>query len=315
MTDINRRDLFKASTSLLISSHFKRLIAQSQEHGSESAFDWIHYNRTLIAEGYNPPFYPSFDYTADKSVAIASKLNCDSMRYPAASYLAFFPTKSGYPAHPDMKGDPMRETLQLLRKNNLRAMAYIPLNHPFMSIESKDPRYADWTRRFIDGKPMITEHYGFDHYYEGCLNSPVRNVIKALVEEVMTNYDYDVMYFDGPYQGMDHAKDYCYCEHCEAAFQKRFGKKIPLQASMTLDETIEYTRWLRDEVVIGFFAEISEMVRFYSKSSYSVQRHFASIEVGTVARPCDSRSRRVYVRSIKDAGTKTLQSTARQVHR
>ena len=67
----------------------------------------------------------------------------------------------------------MRETVAQLRKAGLHTIAYIPLNHPFMSIESNDPRYPDWTRRYADGSPMITTHYGWDRFYEGCLNSPI----------------------------------------------------------------------------------------------------------------------------------------------
>ena len=67
-------------------------------------------------------------------------------------------------------------------------MAYVPLNHPFMDATSKDPRYADWCKKFADGTPMTTEHYGFAKYFEGCLNSPVRDVIRTLVREVLTRY-------------------------------------------------------------------------------------------------------------------------------
>ena len=108
------------------------------------------------------------------------------MRYPAASYFAYFPTKSGYPVHPELKGDPFRETVDLCKKNGMKVVAYVPLNHPFMDATSKDPRYADWSKKFADGTPMTTEHYGFAKYFEGCLNSPVREVIRALVREVLT---------------------------------------------------------------------------------------------------------------------------------
>ena len=178
--------------------------------------DWIHHNRTLIAEGYNPPFYPTLDYTPSKAIEIAVDLDCDSMRYPAASYYAYFPTQSGYPVHPDLKGDPMRETLAALRKAGMHTIAYIPLNHPFMSVESKDPRYADWTRRSIDGTPITTGHYGWGRFFEGCLNSPVREVIRKLTAEVLS-YDVDVMYFDGPYEGMENASQFCHCVYCRQA--------------------------------------------------------------------------------------------------
>ena len=46
---------------------------------------------------------------------IAAELNAESMRYPAASYYAYIPTKSGYPVHPEVKGDPFRETADLCK--------------------------------------------------------------------------------------------------------------------------------------------------------------------------------------------------------
>ena len=95
----------------------------SQAGSSASVWDWIHNNRTLIAEAYNPPFYPALDYDPEKAVRIAKDLNADSMRYPAASYYAYFPSKSGYPVHPELKGDPMRETLDRLRQAGLLTVA------------------------------------------------------------------------------------------------------------------------------------------------------------------------------------------------
>jgi hypothetical protein len=103
---------------------------------------------------------------------------------------------------------------------------------------------------------MTTEHYGFAKYFEGCLNSPVRDVVRALVREVLTQYPVDVMYFDGPYMGMMNAKEYCHCKYCEAAYQKRFGKPVPSKG-----DDVEYTEWLANEVVIAFLREIREMIR------------------------------------------------------
>ncbi len=249
---INRRELFQSAAFGLAAS---QLPAQPQS-AAVSTTDWLKTCRTLICEAYNPPFYPSLDYQADKAVSIAAALDADSMRYPAASYFAYFPTKSGYPIHPELKGDPFRETADLCKKNAMKVVAYVPLNHPFMDAASKDPRYADWSKKFADGTPMTTEHYGFAKYFEGCLNSPVRTVIQSLVREVLTQYPVDVMYFDGPYQGMNNAKEYCHCKYCEAAYQKRFGKPVP-----TKQDDVEYTAWMANEVVIAFLREIREMIR------------------------------------------------------
>lgn len=248
---MTRRDLLKAAGFLLVNP------------AGEAAptAEWMRNNRTLIAEAYNPPFYPSLDYDPQQAVSIARALNADSLRYPAASYYAYFPAKSGYPVHPKLKGDPMRETVDRLRKEGLKAVAYVPLNHPFMEVTSRDPRFAQWSKKFKNGEPMTTEHYGFVKYYEGCINSPVRAVIKSLVREVL-DYPFDVMYFDGPYQGMGNARNYCHCEHCRRAYRARFNRDIPDQASkLALEDEIQYTNWMANEVIIGFLSEIREMIR------------------------------------------------------
>jgi hypothetical protein len=225
----------------------------------EDVWHWIRYNRTLIAEAYNPPFYPSLDYVPAKAVEIAKTLDCDSMRYPAASYYAYFPTKSGYPVHPELKGDPMKESLELLRKAGLRTVSYVPLCHPFMAVDANNPNYLEWCRRSAEGEPYITKHYGFNRYYEGCLNGPIRDIARTLTTEVL-EYDFDVMYFDGPYEGMNNDHEFCYCKWCKAAYQKRFGRDIPDQEKSPLKDRIQYTEWMRDEVVMGFFQEIRELV-------------------------------------------------------
>jgi hypothetical protein len=258
MNPMHRRDLLR-SAGFLLASRVRADLRISAL--GKSAYEWIRGTRTLIAEGFNPPFYPSLDYEPQRAVRIAQTLHADSLRYPAAAYYAFFPTRSGYPVHPELRGDPMRETADLCRAAGLKNIAYVPLNHPFMDVASHDPRYLGWCKRFADGRPMITEHYGFSRYYEGCLNSPLREVIRAMVQEVVANYPFDVIYFDGPYQGMQHAKDYCHCDYCNTAYQRKFGKPVPDQRKeLSLTDEIQYYNWMANDVVIAFLAEMRELI-------------------------------------------------------
>jgi hypothetical protein len=261
MKSLTRRELLQQSAMLAAAAQFGIGSSDGAPAGM-STYEWIRSTRILIAEAYNPPFYPAFDYEAEKTVRIARELNADALRYPSASYFAYFPTKSGYPIHPELKGDPMRDTIARCKQAGLRVIAYVPFNHPFMDTTSKDPRYAEWGKKFANGKPMTTSHYGYATYFEGCLNSPVREVIRTLVREVLTQYDVDVMYFDGPYQGMNHARDFCHCKHCQAAYQTKFGRAIPNQdEGISLDDDIQYQNWMANDVEIGFFREIREMIR------------------------------------------------------
>ena len=63
----SRRDLLKAAGFAM---------AASQAYGeppqtSVTPADWLKTCRALICEAYNPPFYPSFDYKAERAVSIA----------------------------------------------------------------------------------------------------------------------------------------------------------------------------------------------------------------------------------------------------
>src|SRR6266571_9512094 len=120
MNLLSRREFIQSAGGLLMTSQLRAALPLSA--GQSSAYEWIRSPRILIAEGYNPPFYPSLDYEPEKAVRIAQELNADSLRYPAASYYAYFPTKSGYPVHPELKGDPFRETVELCKKNGMRVV-------------------------------------------------------------------------------------------------------------------------------------------------------------------------------------------------
>ena len=99
---INRRDLLVGAGALAAAPQVSRAAAEN------TATDvWLKTCRGLMCEACNPPFDPSFDYKADRALKIATELNADSMGYPAASYYAYFPTKPGYPVHPELKGDPL----------------------------------------------------------------------------------------------------------------------------------------------------------------------------------------------------------------
>jgi hypothetical protein len=152
--------------------------------------------------------------------------------------------------------------VDLFHEAGLKVVAYNPLNHPFMDVNSDNPEYRDWMRYDAQGRPLITRHMGWTRFYEGCLNSPLREQIRERVREVVTNYPVDLMYFDGPYEGMDQEMHFCHSKYCEAAYQKARGKGVPLQdGSATLQDLIDYRQWMAEDVVVAFMHEIADMVR------------------------------------------------------
>lgn len=225
---------------------------------SSSNNEWIRTARILVAEAYNPPFYPELDYDPEKAVRLAKALHADSFRFPALSYYAYYPTRTNFPIHPALTGDPMRETLRLCRMENIRTIAYLPVNHPFMDIHDQNPHYPAWQKRDSSGKPFITSHMGFSRYYEGCLNSSLRREIFAYLHEVL-EYDFDLIYFDGPYQGMDHRMEFCHCESCRASYLKAKGRDIPAPGAPA-DAVISCTNWING-VAKDMLEELATTVR------------------------------------------------------
>jgi RimJ/RimL family protein N-acetyltransferase len=227
------------------------------------SFEWVRSVRLMIAEGYAPPFYPALDFEPKKAVEIAQELGCNAFRFPSFSYVAYFPTGTKLPRHKELGSrDLLKETAELCRDAGLKLVVYNPLNHPFMDIKAGDPNYLDWARRFADGRPMTTTHFGWGEYYEGCLNSPVREQTKECVREVVTNYPVDLMYYDGAYEGMDHEPDFCHCKYCKEAYWKARGKDIPRQdGSDRVEALVEYRQWMELDVVVAFMQEICTMVR------------------------------------------------------
>jgi len=233
MAEFSRRDLIlggglmlAASSSELLAVNSLPVIGVDPAPSPEADHEWVSTARIVVAEGYNPPFYPEFDYDPERAVYLAKALNANAFRYPAAAYYAYFPTRTKYPVHPKIIGDPMHETFRLRRAANLQTIAYLPINHPFMDINDVNQNYPLWQRRDGNGKPFITTHFGFSRYYEGCLNSPLRAEIIGLLLETL-EYDFDLIYFDGPYQGMDHRSEFCHCSWCKAAYAKASGGEIP----------------------------------------------------------------------------------------
>jgi hypothetical protein len=68
MSQLNRRELLKSSSLLLAASQFSTASPEVPNPTSE----WIRVTRTLIAEGCNPPFYPSLDYAAVAGIKLRS---------------------------------------------------------------------------------------------------------------------------------------------------------------------------------------------------------------------------------------------------
>ena len=209
----------------------------------------------------------------------------------------------------------MRETVDLCNQAGLKDVAYVPLNHPFMDTTSKDPRYADWSKKFADGTPMTTEHYGFAEYFEGCLNSPVRDVIRALVREVLTQYPVrrDVLRRSLPGHEAT-PRITATANIARRPTRRSSASPCPTRTKVTAKTRSSTPTGWPTMWTIAFLREIREMIRTDARRARAVQRHVAA-QPARVAQPRHPGGGRLHVRSRRNARRQAVQYAAGPVHR
>lgn len=233
---------------------------RAQEAGEE--FDWLRTARIVLAEGYVPPFYPRLQCSGKQLASIAAEMGANVLRFPAISQYALYPTRH-YTVHPELGSrDLFQETIEACHAQGIRVIPYIAVN---VSVWPKNTQgeVRDWIGVDAQGNPTTSTLFSLDregNYLQACLLSPIRDRIKAYVEEIVSKYDVAGMYFDGPYPYMSSQK--CYCKYCSQAYQKAFGKPVPRAGSgLSPEDERQYYRWFSQEVVAGLMKEIRQIVR------------------------------------------------------
>ncbi len=80
--------------------------------------DWLRYMWAIYFEGFPPPpIYPHLDeFDAERLVKIVLELGGDTLRFQPIGFWACYPTKSGYPIHPELgKRALLAETVRACR--------------------------------------------------------------------------------------------------------------------------------------------------------------------------------------------------------
>ena len=114
--------------------------------------------------------------------------------------------------HPQLPAglDMLEAQTRALHQRGLRALGYY---HTFGS-EPVARDHPNWIVRDADGKPSDQAI---------CMLSPLlEEYMLPHVEEIVSNYEVDAMFFDGTYPGSP-----CYCESCRTRFRKDVGADLP----------------------------------------------------------------------------------------
>lgn len=151
--------------------------------------------------------------------------------------LCLYPTALGE-MHPGLHGrDTLAELLGLCREHHIGVALYFSLIFDNWSYDH-DP---DWRIVNANGRQAGEG----SRYGVCCPNSPYRDFVAALVEEVCGRYDFEGMRFD-----MTFWPTVCYCRHCGARFAREVGGELPRVVNWEDPRWVAFQRkreeWLAD---------------------------------------------------------------------
>lgn len=147
--------------------------------------------------------------------------------------LCYYPTESGV-MHRALLGreDVMRQTERLCHQNGMAVTGYYSLNYN----TAEHDRHPEWRMLQANGKSRRENEDGsagdsglafaskqLVRYGFCCPNNlEYRNFVYRQIEEMLSYFDVEGMFFDMPF--LPHT---CYCENCRARWQSETGREFP----------------------------------------------------------------------------------------
>ena len=147
------------------------------------------------------------------------------------------------PPAPDLNPEVMPKFLELAHAKGLIILTY----YPFTFTKPLINLHPDWMIQMLDdGKPEIRN--------EGwcCWNSPYRDWLPELLNELLDTLDVDGIYFDDMNSGSHSDEGQrltagCRCTYCQALYKVETGRELPTKVDFSSVPFKEYVNWRYDK--------------------------------------------------------------------
>ncbi|MGQ9607869.1 MAG: beta-galactosidase trimerization domain-containing protein [bacterium] len=161
--------------------------------------------------------------------------------------LCYFPTKVST-MHPGLNGrNILDEVIDLCHKNNIYVVIYCSAIYDTIAYR-KNP---DWKIKDVNGNPVAeNSRYGIC-----CPNSPYRNYLAELAEEICSNFEFEGIRFD-----MTFWPTVCYCHYCQERFADEVNEKLPKSIDWRNSLWVIFQR-KREEWLVDFAKFITDTVK------------------------------------------------------
>jgi hypothetical protein len=212
----------------------------------------------------DPAFLSQFDPKQYVDALVRSRVQSAVIYVHSHTGYCYFPTRVGA-MHPNLHGrDIVREVFDLAAQRDIGRAAYYSLIFDLWAYRT----HPDWRIRNSDGSGFADD----SRYGVCCPNSPYREHVRAIAEELCCNYDFEGIRFD-----MTFWPTVCYCRYCRARYAREYGGEIPVVVNWEDPAWAGFQR-LREAWLVEFAAIATETVR-KSKPAASIE-HQASTYTG-----------------------------------
>lgn len=204
-------------------------------------------------------FMAKFD--ARRYVNALCQMHVNSLMHYANSHvgLCYYPTKVGAMHKGLARRDIFGEVLQLCKERDIAIIAYYSvIYNNWAYIEHPEWRMLPWGIR-------RTGRYGVC-----CPNSPYRQFALAQIDEIVSGYDLDGIFFD-----MTFWPGVCYCYHCAERYRKETGDEMPRIVNWKSPQWVRLQR-TRERWIAEFAEELTAKVRAIAPNT-TVSHQFSTL--------------------------------------
>ncbi len=158
-----------------------------------------------------------------------------------------FPTKVGH-THNGMQGKThLQDVITLCHRNGIAVQLYYSVIFDRWAYDN----HPDWRIILVNGKPAgETVRHGLN-----CPNSPYRDYVVSLTEEMCQQLDFDGIRYD-----MTFWPNVCYCTHCQKRFAAEVGGELPKIIQWEDPHWVSFQR-KREEWLLDFAHLLTQKVR------------------------------------------------------
>ncbi len=207
--------------------------------------------RRSVVDMHISDWDPSFlsEFSAQKYVEMLALSQVQSAVVYGHSHvgLCYFPTKIGA-MHPGLKGrNILGEVIDLCHQRGIRVVVYASVIFDVWAYR----HHPDWRIIGPDGQDVAER----SRYGVCCPNSPYRDYVVALAEEICREFDFAGLRFD-----MTFWPHVCYCRHCQRRFAAEVGGDLPRIIHWQDPRWVAFQR-KREDWLVEFAALITAAVK------------------------------------------------------